>query len=61
MQPVVPEEILRRLRPDVWVKGGGHTADRLPEASVVASRGGRTVVPPYLPGRSTTRILAHRS
>ncbi|GLY85846.1 D-glycero-beta-D-manno-heptose 1-phosphate adenylyltransferase [Actinoallomurus iriomotensis] len=56
-----PEEILRRLRPDVWVKGGDYTVDRLPEASVVASWGGRTVVLPYLPGRSTTRILAHRS
>jgi D-beta-D-heptose 7-phosphate kinase / D-beta-D-heptose 1-phosphate adenosyltransferase len=55
-----PEEILRRLRPDVWVKGGDYTVDQLPEASVVAGWGGRTVVVPYLPGRSTTRILAHR-
>jgi D-beta-D-heptose 7-phosphate kinase / D-beta-D-heptose 1-phosphate adenosyltransferase len=56
-----PEQILRRLRPDVWAKGGDYTVDRLPEASVVAGWGGRTVVLPYLPGRSTTRILAHRS
>jgi rfaE bifunctional protein nucleotidyltransferase chain/domain/rfaE bifunctional protein kinase chain/domain len=56
-----PEEILRRLRPDVWVKGGDYTVDQLPEASVVAGWGGRTVVLPYLPGRSTTRILAHRT
>jgi D-beta-D-heptose 7-phosphate kinase/D-beta-D-heptose 1-phosphate adenosyltransferase len=56
-----PEEILRRLRPDVWVKGGDYTVDQLPEASVVAGWGGRTVVVPYLPGRSTTRILAHRT
>jgi bifunctional ADP-heptose synthase (sugar kinase/adenylyltransferase) len=56
-----PEEILRRLRPDVWVKGGDYTVDQIPEASAVASWGGRTVVLPYLPGRSTTRILAHRT
>lgn len=56
-----PERILRRLRPDVWVKGGDYTVDQLPEASVVAGWGGRTVVVPYLPGRSTTRILTHRS
>jgi rfaE bifunctional protein nucleotidyltransferase chain/domain len=54
-----PEEILCRLRPDVWVKGGDYTVEELPEASVVAGWGGRTVVLPYLPGRSTTRILAH--
>jgi rfaE bifunctional protein nucleotidyltransferase chain/domain/rfaE bifunctional protein kinase chain/domain len=53
-----PEEILRRLRPDVWVKGGDYTIDQLPEAAVVAGWDGRTVVLPYLPGRSTTRILA---
>jgi rfaE bifunctional protein nucleotidyltransferase chain/domain len=53
-----PEEVLRRLRPDVWVKGGDYTLDQLPEAAVVAGWGGRTVVVPYLPGRSTTSILA---
>jgi rfaE bifunctional protein nucleotidyltransferase chain/domain len=53
-----PEEILRRLQPDVWVKGGDYTIEELPEASVVTSWGGQTVVLPYLPGRSTTEILA---
>jgi hypothetical protein len=49
----------REARGDVGGGGGDHTADQLPEASVVA--GGRTIVVPYLPGRSTTRILAHRT
>jgi rfaE bifunctional protein nucleotidyltransferase chain/domain len=53
-----PEEILRRLRPDVWAKGGDYTIEELPEAKVVASWGGETVVLPYLAGRSTTAILA---
>jgi D-beta-D-heptose 7-phosphate kinase / D-beta-D-heptose 1-phosphate adenosyltransferase len=56
-----PEEVLRRLRPDVWVKGGDYTIDELPEASVVAGWGGRTLVLPYLPGRSTTGILARHA
>jgi D-beta-D-heptose 7-phosphate kinase/D-beta-D-heptose 1-phosphate adenosyltransferase len=53
-----PESMLRRLRPDVWVKGGDYTIEELPEAPVVAGWGGRTVILPYLPGRSTTEILA---
>ena len=52
-----PEEILCRLRPDVWVKGGDYTIEELPEASVIASWGGETVILPYLAGRSTTAIL----
>jgi rfaE bifunctional protein nucleotidyltransferase chain/domain/rfaE bifunctional protein kinase chain/domain len=52
-----PEEVLRRLRPDVWVKGGDYSADALPETAVVRGWGGRTVVVPYHPGRSTTRLV----
>jgi rfaE bifunctional protein nucleotidyltransferase chain/domain len=48
---------LESLRPDVWVKGGDYAVDDLPEAKVVAAHGGRTVVVPYLAGRSTTSIL----
>jgi D-beta-D-heptose 7-phosphate kinase/D-beta-D-heptose 1-phosphate adenosyltransferase len=56
-----PERLLGRLRPDVWAKGGDYTIEELPEASVVASWGGQTVVLPYLPGRSTTEILTRRA
>lgn len=55
-----PEHVLRRLRPDVWVKGGDYTAELLPEADVVRSWGGRTVVVPYHRGHSTTEILSRR-
>jgi D-beta-D-heptose 7-phosphate kinase / D-beta-D-heptose 1-phosphate adenosyltransferase len=53
-----PVEVLRRLRPDIWAKGGDYTIDELPEASAVASWGGQTVLLPYLTGRSSTGILA---
>lgn len=53
-----PVEILRRLRPDIWAKGGDYTIEELPEASVVASWSGQTVLLPYLAGRSSTGIVA---
>ncbi|MET9230067.1 D-glycero-beta-D-manno-heptose 1-phosphate adenylyltransferase [Lentzea sp. NPDC003310] len=56
-----PENVLRRLRPDVWVKGGDYAAELLPEADVVRCWGGRAVVVPYHRGRSTTAILTRRA
>jgi rfaE bifunctional protein nucleotidyltransferase chain/domain/rfaE bifunctional protein kinase chain/domain len=52
-----PLRVLDRLRPDVFAKGGDYDAATLPEAALLAQWGGRTVVVPYLHGRSTTRIL----
>jgi D-beta-D-heptose 7-phosphate kinase/D-beta-D-heptose 1-phosphate adenosyltransferase len=52
-----PEEVLRRLRPDIWAKGGDYTEASLPEAAVLRSWGGQTVLLPFLDGRSTTRIV----
>jgi D-beta-D-heptose 7-phosphate kinase/D-beta-D-heptose 1-phosphate adenosyltransferase len=53
-----PVDALRRLRPDIWVKGGDYALGELPEVPTVAAWGGRVVLVPYLDGRSTTRILA---
>ena len=53
-----PEQALRRLRPDVWVKGGDYAGAELPEAALLRSWGGQSVVVPYLEGRSTTGIVA---
>ncbi|MFF6995270.1 D-glycero-beta-D-manno-heptose 1-phosphate adenylyltransferase [Streptomyces sp. NPDC008313] len=55
-----PEELLKRLRPDVWVKGGDYSVQDLPEAEVLRAWGGQAVVLPYLDGRSTT-LLARRA
>ncbi|MDT0213863.1 D-glycero-beta-D-manno-heptose 1-phosphate adenylyltransferase [Rothia sp. ARF10] len=52
-----PIEALRRLRPDVWVKGGDYAVDDLPETPVVRSWGGRVQTLPQLPGRSTTATI----
>ncbi len=52
-----PEDVLRRIRPHLWVKGGDYRIDDLPEAAVLADWGGRAVIVPYLAGRSTTRLI----
>jgi D-beta-D-heptose 7-phosphate kinase / D-beta-D-heptose 1-phosphate adenosyltransferase len=53
-----PEQVLARLRPDVWAKGGDYVGSRLPEADVLERWGGSAVVLPYVEGRSTTRLIA---
>lgn len=53
-----PRVALRDLRPDVWVKGGDYDPETMPETPDVRAWGGRVVVLPFLPGRSTTATLA---
>lgn len=53
-----PVETIEVLRPDVHVKGGDYGPDDLPEAATVRSYGGRVVIVPFVPGASTTEILA---
>jgi D-beta-D-heptose 7-phosphate kinase / D-beta-D-heptose 1-phosphate adenosyltransferase len=52
-----PREALRRIRPQIWVKGGDYAGTPLPEADLVRSWGGRVVTLPYLSGRSSTAAL----
>lgn len=52
-----PVQVVQAVQPDLWVKGGDYTGDDVPEAATVAAWGGQTVVLPYLPGHSTTRLV----
>jgi D-beta-D-heptose 7-phosphate kinase / D-beta-D-heptose 1-phosphate adenosyltransferase len=52
-----PVEAIRRLRPDVWAKGGDYAGSDVPETPVLAEWGGVAVALPYLEGRSTTRLV----
>lgn len=52
-----PAEIIDRLRPDVWAKGGDYAGADLPEAAVLRTWGGQAVVLPYLDGHSTTALV----
>ena len=51
------EELVAEVRPDIYAKGGDYSVDQLPESSIVAAFGGRTVLLPEVQGRSTTNII----
>lgn len=52
-----PIELIRVLKPEVHVKGGDYRKEQLPEAEIVEAYGGRVVILPFLPGRSTTDLV----
>ncbi len=52
-----PEALIRRVRPDLHVKGGDHAGDHLTEGSIVENLGGKVVVLPLLPGRSASATI----
>ncbi|MCW2953258.1 MAG: rfaE2 [Conexibacter sp.] len=52
-----PAELLARLRPELWAKGGDYAGAPLPEATVLERWGGRAVVLPHHAGHSTTRLI----
>ena len=51
------EELIRLVRPDVYVKGGDYSLDTLPEANIVQEAGGRVELIPFVEGHSTTSII----
>jgi rfaE bifunctional protein nucleotidyltransferase chain/domain len=52
-----PCELIERIRPDVYVKGGDYDIDRLCETQLVHSWGGRAVAIPFVDGYSTTQFV----
>jgi rfaE bifunctional protein nucleotidyltransferase chain/domain len=52
-----PRDLIAGLLPDVLVKGGDYRPDDIVGAREVREAGGRVVVAPLVPGRSTTSIL----
>jgi D-beta-D-heptose 7-phosphate kinase/D-beta-D-heptose 1-phosphate adenosyltransferase len=52
-----PEELIRAIRPDVFVKGGDYTIEQLPEAGLVEQLGGTVQLLPFVEDRSTTGII----
>jgi rfaE bifunctional protein nucleotidyltransferase chain/domain len=51
------EALVREVQPNIYVKGGDYAAGQLPEAKIVAGYGGKTVLIPEVPGRSTTNLI----
>lgn len=52
-----PSNLIRTLRPDVYVKGGDYTKETLPEAPLVEELGGVIELLPLVENRSTTSII----
>lgn len=52
-----PEQVIRRIKPDIHVKGGDYEEDELIEAQVVREFGGEVVILPLLPGRSASSMI----
>jgi rfaE bifunctional protein nucleotidyltransferase chain/domain len=52
-----PANIIRRIQPDILVKGADWPADQIVGRDTVEARGGRVVVVPVEPGYSTTSIV----
>lgn len=52
-----PEPLLRRLKPDVLVKGAEYSHDRVVGHEIVESYGGRVARVPMVKGKSTTNII----
>ena len=52
-------KFLAAARPDIYVKGGDYTPDTLnqEERRTVESAGGKIVILPFVPGKSTTALL----
>lgn len=52
-----PVELIRAVRPDVYVKGGDYDMETLEETRVVRSWGGQALAIPFVEGFSTTSLV----
>ena len=52
-----PVNLIEKIRPDIYVKGGDYEIDTLAETRLVKSWGGKAVAIPFLYERSTTTLL----
>lgn len=52
-----PERLIRRISPDILVKGGDYQVSDIAGADHVIAKGGRVKIMPLKPGCSTTRLI----
>ena len=51
------DDLLRALRPEIYVKGGDYAHKDLPERQTVEAYGGRVELIDFLPGHSTSLLI----
>ena len=52
-----PYNIIKKLQPDVLIKGGDWTIDKIIGRDIVEARGGKVIAIPFIEGASTTGIV----
>lgn len=52
-----PTELIKKVRPNVLVKGGDYTLEQIVGADLVKSTGGEVIVIPYVKDKSTTNLI----
>jgi len=52
-----PETLIKLLKPDVLVKGGDYTIDKIVGADFVQNNGGSVEIIPFVTGYSTTSLI----
>lgn len=52
-----PYNIIKKLQPDVLIKGGDWTIDKIVGRDIVEARGGKVIAIPFIKGASTTGIV----
>lgn len=52
-----PYELIKKVQPDILVKGGDYTVDKVVGRDIVEARGGRVELIPFVDGKSTTNII----
>lgn len=51
------ENLIKLIKPSIYIKGGDYRVEDLPEYQIVSDYGGKTIIIPEVPGRSTTNII----
>lgn len=52
-----PLELIKDLKPDIWVKGADYDMQKLAETAIVESYGGQAVAIKFVDGYSTTALI----
>lgn len=56
-QEDTPLELIKKIEPDVLVKGGDYQIDAIVGAKEVMERGGKVQILPFVDGKSTTHMI----
>jgi len=54
---LTPVELIKKIKPNVYVKGGDYQMDELEETRIIRSWGGASVAISFMDGYSTTSLL----